>query len=98
MNTKSKRKVRRKGKIEDKRSGTHHPLCIPRAALLSWLASGPATMLSWCCGCEETKERGRERESERECDRWRERGDLAEREKEVGGFLIQPENHFREER
>lgn len=38
------------------------------------------------------------RESEQECDRWRERGDLAEREKAVGGFLIQPENHFREER
>ena len=50
------------------------------------LLGEPRVQPRCCLGVVAVGER-RQSRSERECDRWQERGDLAEREKEVGGFL-----------
>lgn len=86
-------KIRQGGKIED----WDAVLTILFAFLGRLCLLGEPRVQPRCClGVVAVKRR--QRESERECDRWRARGDLAGREKEVGGFLIQPENHFRQER
>lgn len=83
MNVTSKRKVR------------HSPSSLHSSGGFAFLASlgssHDVVLVLWL----RRDDRERARVCERECDRWQERGDLAERKEEVGGFLIQPENHCR---
>ncbi len=89
-------KKRKKHKIETQYSPSSLHSSGGFAFLASLGSSHDVVLVLWLW--RDDTEREREWESERESDRWGERGDLAEREKEVGWFLIQPENHFREER
>lgn len=58
------------------------------------LLSQPRVQPRCCLGVVAAKRR----QSERQCDRWQETRDLAEKGNKVGGFLIQPQSYFAEER